>query len=279
GQLKDLKKPYTVFVDENNLSELNIKKVKDQGILGILPAEVVGFTKGTNSLIFGGLIFTSLDNANAYSNSPLSPQIPCHLAAFRSPCKEIDEDTPKLKKIGNVDYVTFILIKAKQGEDLTLLKQRLEQKLTGIRAYSKEEMAKLTQNYWTERSGIGFVLGIGAVVGIVVGIVIVGQILYSSVSDHIKEFGTLKAMGASDWVIYGIIIEQSLWMAVLGYLPGIALCYGVAKWTAATQAITILITPYSAVIVFGVTVIMCVSSAIFAIQKVTKLDPAIVFKT
>jgi len=109
--------------------------------------------------------------------------------------------------------------------------------------------------------------------------VIVGQILYSSASDHIKEFGTLKAMGASDWVIYSVIVEQAVWMAILGYLPGIALCMGVASWTSATQAILILITPESALIVFGITVLMCVVSAIFAIQKVTRVDPAIVFKT
>ncbi len=75
-----------------------------------------------------------------------------------------------------------------------------------------------------------------------------------------------------------MIIEQALWMAVLGYLPSMALCYGVASWTYATQGILILITPISAIAVFGLTVVMCVGSAIFAIQKVTRLDPAIVFK-
>ena len=139
-------------------------------------------------------------------------------------------------------------------------------------------MAKLTQTYWQERSGIGYILGLGAVVGVIVGVVIVGQILYSSVSEHIKEFGTLKAMGASDWSIYKIIIEQALWMVVLGYLPGMALCLGVAAWTSTTQGIMILITPGAAIAVFGITVVMCIGSAIFAIQKVTRVDPGIVFK-
>jgi len=115
-------------------------------------------------------------------------------------------------------------------------------------------------------------------VGVLVGMVVVGQILYSSVTDHLKEFGTLKAMGASDWVIYGIILEQALWMAVLGYIPGMALCFGVAYWAGATQGILILITPLSALGVFWLTVVMCTGSAFFAIQKVTKVDPAIVFK-
>jgi putative ABC transport system permease protein len=85
-------------------------------------------------------------------------------------------------------------------------------------------------------------------------------------------------MGAPDGIIYGVILEQALWLAVLGYIPGIALCVGVAAWAAATQGILILITPISALSVLGITVVMCASSAIFAIQKVTRVDPAIVFK-
>jgi putative ABC transport system permease protein len=107
---------------------------------------------------------------------------------------------------------------------------------------------------------------------------VVAQILYASVSDHLKEFGTLKAMGAPDRIIYSVILEQALWMALLGYIPGMALCMGVTSWASATQGILILITPTSAVMVFGLTVIMCAGSAIFAIQKVTQVDPAIVYK-
>jgi putative ABC transport system permease protein len=121
-------------------------------------------------------------------------------------------------------------------------------------------------------------LSLGAVVGILVGMIVVAQILYASVADHIKEFGTLKAMGAPDRLLYSVILEQAFWMAVLGYIPGMALCLGVASWASATQGILILITPASAVGVFFLTLVMCGGSAFFAIQKVTRVDPAIVFK-
>ena len=101
-------------------------------------------------------------------------------------------------------------------------------------------------------------LGFGAALGVVVGIAIVGQILYSSVSDRLKEFGTLKAMGASDWVLYRVIIEQALWMAVLGYLPGMALCLGLSQWVSSSMGIIILITPGSAAGIFLLTTAMCV---------------------
>lgn len=260
GKLSDLKKPFSMMVDESSLEGLNLKKVGDWGKLESHKAEVVGLTTETKSLVMGNLLFTSLENANTYINPTLS---------------KLTEP----KKLSNTDSITFVLIRAKPGENLQSLKQNLEAALPKTRAFTRAEMAQQTQSYWQERSGIGFILGLGAVVGVIVGVVIVGQILYSSASDHIKEFGTLKAMGASDWVIYSVIVEQAVWMAILGYLPGIALCVGVASWTSATQAILILITPESALIVFGITVLMCVASAIFAIQKVTRVDPAIVFKS
>lgn len=260
GSVKDLTQPFTIFVDETSLEGLNLKGVGDSGkISSSLKARVVGLTNGAKSLVLGDLVFTSLENASTYEN-------PMADAAT----------TPKA--LSAKDLVTFVLVRAKPGENLESLKKRLNAALPNTRAYTRDEMSLQTQRYWQERSGIGFILGLGAVVGIIVGVVIVGQILYSSASDHIKEFGTLKAIGASDWIIYSVIVEQALWMAVMGYIPGIALCLGVAAWTAATQSIVILITPMSAATVFGITVVMCVGSALFAIQKVTRVDPAIVFK-
>lgn len=259
GSVKNLKQPFSIFVDETSLDGLKLKGVEDSGKIENLKAKVVGLTQGAKSIVLGDLVFTSLENANMYRN-PLA------------------DVTSTPQALNSKDRITFVLVRAKSGENIEALKKRLEQTLPKTRAYTREEMSFQTQNYWKERSGIGFILGLGAVVGIIVGVVIVGQILYSSASDHIKEFGTLKAMGASDWVIYSVIIEQALWMAILGYIPGMTLCLGVSAWTAATQSIVILITPASAATVLAITVVMCVGSAIFAIQKVTRVDPAIVFK-
>lgn len=266
SSFNDLKQPYTFIADNTSLKSIRLKFVGAVGEINNVPAKLVGVTQGTQSIIFGNLMFTSLESANTYIN-------------YSSQSLSGANDTgSSIQKLKSTDQISFVLIRAKPGQNIAKLKQKLEETLPNIRAYTREEMAEITQNYWQERSGIGFILGIGAVVGIVVGAVVVSQILYASVSDHIKEFGTLKAMGASDWYIYSVIIEQGLWMAILGYLPGIAICMGVAAWTATTQGIVILITPTSALIVLGITSLMCISSAFFAIQKVTRVDPAIVFK-
>ena len=264
GSLKELEQPYSFIMDQSKVDAINLKQVGEVGTLNSVPAKLVGLAQGAQSIVFGNLVFTSLETANTYVNggSTNANSLP----------------SPVLKPLTSTDQITYVLVRAKAGENIEALKRRLEEELPDTRAYTRAQMSLLTQNYWQERSGIGFVLGLGAVVGVIVGVVVVGQILYASVSDHLKEFGTLKAMGASDWYIYRVIIEQGLWMGILGYLPSMALCLGVAAWTAATQGITILITPASAIAVLGVTIVMCVGSAIFAIQKVTRVDPAIVFK-
>ncbi|MBP5976185.1 FtsX-like permease family protein [Brasilonema sp. CT11] len=266
GRLNDLKQSFRFMIDKTNLDSIGLKRLGEVGEINNIPAKLVGFTQGTQSIVFGTLIFTSLETANTYRNyGTQTTTSPNNVGS-------------SAKKLVSTDQISFVLVKAKRGQNIAKLKRDLEQALPDTRAYTRQEISKITQEYWQVRSGIGFILGLGAVVGVVVGAVVVSQILYASVTDHIKEFGTLKAMGASDWFIYNVIIEQAIWMAILGYLPGIALCVGVAAWTSTTQGIVILITPVSAVIVFGITVLMCVGSAVFAIQKVTRVDPAIVFK-
>ncbi len=264
GSWEALNDPYAIAIDHLDLTALDVTGVGDASEIGSFRAEVVGITSGVRSIVSSPFVFTSLSNATAFLNSPVA-----------SP----ESDPPAPPDLQPESRLTFVLVKAEPGENLQQLKQRLEVALPDVVALTQDEIADLTQDYWRQSTGVGFILGLGAVVGIIVGTVVVGQILYSSVSDHLKEFGTLKAMGSSDWFIYRIILEQALWMAVLGYLPGMALCLAVGTWTLEAQAVQILIGPLTAAGVFVVTVAMCSGAAVFAIQKVTRLDPAIVFKS
>ncbi|MGL5081531.1 MAG: FtsX-like permease family protein [Microcoleaceae cyanobacterium] len=287
GDRQALKEPYGIIIDESNLESLKVQN-GDTATIGGLEARIVGITQGTQPIVSNKLVFTSLKNANAYVNAQLQTRSQCKLEEGDLKCVNTFEDKNPVesqiassspKPLTATDPITFILVRAKPGQDLQVLKQSIEESVPKVKAYTQVEMSNLTQAYWKQRTGIGFVLSLGAGVGILVGIIVVAQILYSSVADHIREFGTLKAMGAPDTVIYGVILEQAGWMALLGYLPGMILCLGVTQWASATQGILILITPLSAIGVFGLTVVMCVGSAFFAIQKVTRVDPAIVFKS
>lgn len=286
GDYDAVKQPFAFMTDHTNLDSLELDGIGSTAEVNSAPATLVGLTKGTQSIVSSTMLFTSLENAKAYSTSGLTSSVFCSVEAgdglncttTYSTEDESSRTLPEISALTIADPITHLLIDAEPGADLEALKQRLEDTLPDVMALTKTEMANRTRNYWRLRTGIGFILGLGAAVGMIVGMVIVGQILYSSVSDHIREYGTLKAMGASDRMIYSVIIEQALWMAVLGYIPSMLLCLGLGAWTVATQGIMILITPLTATGLFGVTVIMCVGSALFAIQKVTHVDPAIVFK-
>ncbi|MFO8041446.1 MAG: FtsX-like permease family protein [Sodalinema sp.] len=290
GHIAELQTPYTIIADDSQLDALNLQDLGDQGLINSLPATLVGITEGTQSIASSVFIFTSLETANAYATTGIGTSVNCQVDGEGnircnnryerdlSSSSESVEPPPTPSPLRRSDVLTHILIRAERGEDLQELKQRLNEALPGSQALTRQELAQRTRNYWQSRTGLGFVLGFGAGLGVVVGIAIVGQILYSSVSDRLKEFGTLKAMGASDWVLYRVIIEQALWMAVLGYLPGMALCLGLSHWVSTGMGIIILITPASAAGIFLLTTVMCVGSGFFAIQKVTRVDPAIVFK-
>jgi putative ABC transport system permease protein len=291
GELSTLKQPYSVLVDQSSLRSLGLQG-NNQGSIGsfgTLPAQVVGRTTDTQSIASSAFIFTSLENANAYSNAGINTSVTCtRQASGEMSCQNNFENQPLNarpaepppipRRLSITDPISYVLIRAKPGQDLQQLKRLLEAALPNTDVYTQAEIADITRSYWTERTGVGFILGLGATVGFIVGMVIVGQILYSSVSDHLREFGTLKAMGASNWIIYRVILEQALWMAVLGYLPSMGLCLGLGAWTQAAKGIMILITPPTAGGIFILTVVMCVGSALFAVQKVTRVDPAIVFK-
>jgi putative ABC transport system permease protein len=275
GNLKDLNKPFTVMVDESRLDVLNVNSVGQQGKVESLPGTVVGITRNTQSLVAAPFVFTSLDNANTYSGAGFTSRVNCQVGSGgQLDCRTVYEENspsakaklPSIKPLGLTDPISYVLIKAKPGQDIEALKKQLTQAIPGTSAYTTAEMSQKTAAYWKIRTGVGVILGMGAVVGIIVGMVVVSQILYASVSEHIKEFGTLKAIGASDKVLYGVIVEQSIWMAVLGYIPGMLICLGVSA-AVAGQGIIILITPGAAVGVFGIIVGMCVGSRIQSVVE------------
>jgi putative ABC transport system permease protein len=264
GNLTALHQPYAISIDEMDQQSLDVDGINHTAEIGSYRAKVVAITSGVRSIVSSPYVFTSLANGLAFLNSPVAPPI---------------TNQPSPQAPTATSNITFVLVKAKPGQNIEQLRQQLEAALPNTRVLTQPQLVQITQDYWRNSTGVGYILGLGAIVGVIVGTVVVGQILYSSVSDHLREFGTLKAMGSPDGYIYRIILEQALWMAVLGYVPGMALSVGLGALTVNAQAVQILISPAAAGAIFGITVVMCSGAAIFAIQKVTHLDPAMVFKS
>ena len=122
----------------------------------------------------------------------------------------------------------------------------------------------------------GAVLYVGALLGIIVGTVIVAQTLYSSTKDHLKEFATLRAIGSSSVYIVKVILWQALLSAVIGFVIAAAIGLLIVRMTADT-ALPVVMTPGLTLGLLAITVVMCAISAISAILEVMRLDPAMVF--
>ena len=115
------------------------------------------------------------------------------------------------------------LIRLKAGSDPELVRQRLEQRLpSDVSVFTKQGFIDFEQNYWRTSTSIGFIFTLGAAMGFVVGCVIVYQVLYTDVSEHLPEYATLMAMGYRISHLLGVVIREGFYLAVMGYLPAYA---------------------------------------------------------
>jgi putative ABC transport system permease protein len=131
--------------------------------------------------------------------------------------------------------------------------------------------------YWMITTGAGAALLLAAALGLVVGIVIVGQTLYASTVDRIAEYATLRAMGAPNKYLYEVILKQAMFSAVLGFLFGITITL-IASWKSLSGNVPIMVPWWAVLVVALLTVLMCLAGAIASIRRVLVLDPSSVFK-
>jgi putative ABC transport system permease protein len=146
-----------------------------------------------------------------------------------------------------------------------------------VEVYRGAEFSHMTQVYWMFTTGAGVAVLLAAVLGLVVGFVVVAQTIYATTVDHLREYGTLKAMGAPNSYVYKVIIEQAALSAVMGYVVGMFVSFFVVRASQHGGAAILLPWPM-AVGMFFLTLLMCVGAATVSINKVTRLDPAMVFK-
>lgn len=172
--------------------------------------------------------------------------------------------------------LSFVLVKAKAGEDLQAVKARIE-RVTGLAAYTKQEFKDLTYDYFMKNTGIPVNFGIAVVLGFIVGTAIAGQTFFNFTQDNLKHFGTLKAMGASNKTLLLMILLQALTVGVIGYGVGVGAAAYIGYAAKGTE-LSFRMPWYLLVLSGGAVTIICLFSALLSIRTVMKLEPAIVFK-
>ncbi len=246
GNLAELKEPDAVIIDRLYQKKLGVTQLGQVVEIRGYRARVVGFTNGIRTFTTSPAVFTSFKNSQNY-------------AGLRE------------------DQTMYLLVKAAPGADLQAVKREIESRVQEVDVYTAAEFSRKQAAYWLFGTGAGVTVLIAAGLGLLVGIVVVAQTIYASTMDHIREYGTLKAMGASNGYIYRVIIKQATISGLIGYAIGMSVSLVVSQGS--LQGTTAIILPGAAIAgLLGLTMLMCIGASMVSINKITRIDPAMVFK-
>jgi putative ABC transport system permease protein len=146
-----------------------------------------------------------------------------------------------------------------------------------VRVLTLAEYVRFEENYWRTASPIGVIFGLGTAMAFLVGVVIVFQVLTTDVNAHLGEYATFRAMGFRQRYLLLVVVEQALVLAALGFLPGATIQLGLYALAAQATALPIAMTAPRALLVFGLTLLMCLASGAIASRRLQAADPAELF--
>jgi putative ABC transport system permease protein len=246
GSIAALSAPSAVAVDFTYFKELGIERVGDRAEINGNEVVVTVVTDNIRSFTTLPYVFTSIAMARTLLGVP-------------------------------PDQSSYAVVNVAPGTDVEEARKALAARLPDGEVLTLQEFRKRSLDRWLFETGAGAALITGAALGLIVGVVIVAQTLYSSTKDHLNEFATLRALGASAGYIIKVILMQAVLSAVIGYILGIVLSL-VVVWVSRNEpSLLIVMTPSLAALLFVLTVGMCMFAAVCAIFKVVRIDPAVVF--
>ena len=246
GSVQDLKQPDAVIMDDMYKDKLAVHHIGEVFEVNGRRARVVGFTHGIRSFTTSPYVFTTFKRAQEYVKLP-------------------------------EDQTIFVLVKLAPGANVEQVRKEILGSVQNVEVFTSHEFSRMTQIYWMFTTGAGVAVLLAALLGLVVGFVVVAQTIYATTMDHLREYGTLKAMGAPNSYVYKVIIKQAAMSAVIGYVLGMIVSAFVVRASQSGGAAILLPLPM-AIGMFFLTLAMCVGAALVSISKVTSLDPAMVFK-
>jgi putative ABC transport system permease protein len=248
GDPRSVRRPDGVLVDVCDLDRLGNPHIGDIREINGQRARIVGMTRGIVGFTTNPYVFTTLDRAR-------------HRYASGVP----------------EDGCSYFLVKAKPGVDPRALCQRIRQRVPELDAYDRRTYSWMCMEFWLTRTGIGISFGLAAVLGLLVGLAVVAQTLYASVNERIKEFGTLKAMGADHSCIARFLLAQAMATATLGSVLGLTCAFVIAGAMSTPRAPVLLTYPVAAGSV-ALVVLVCLVAAWLPYWRIRRIDPASVLR-
>jgi putative ABC transport system permease protein len=235
-----------ILIDKYDAHKIGNPGIGDIREIGRSRARVVGFTEGILGFLVTPYVFTTIDRAAEYLHKPS-------------------------------ENVSYFLVQIDEGVDPREVCDRIRQRVPDAEAYTRDEYAWETISYWLSRTGLGISFGASTLLGLAVGLVIVAQTLYASVLDRISEIGALKAIGARESQIMGLILRQAIILALAGATVGMLLVAGVqALFTSPRAPISI---PWEiAAGSCGLIAVICLFASLLPYLRVQRIDPAMVLQ-
>jgi putative ABC transport system permease protein len=245
GRIESLAGAKNVAVDQGYFDRLGVSGIGSTAEIRQQPVSVAAVTSGIRSFTTTPFVFVDLNRARTYTGVPTGK-------------------------------ASYLLVRLSANTDRDQERRELLSNIPDVEVLTPSEFRERSRRFWLFGTGAGAALFAGALLGVIVGTVIVAQTLYSSTKEHLNEFATLRAIGSSKRYIHKVIICQALLSAVIGFSIA-ALIGDVIVRLTETTALPILITPALLVGLFLLTIVMCVGSSIAAIVQVTRIDPAMAF--
>jgi len=173
------------------------------------------------------------------------------------------------------DQISLGLLTLKPGSDADAVAASIDKRLPDdVAVMSYQKFIEKEERYWADRTPIGFVITASMLVSLIVGAVIVYQILYTDVTDHLPEYATLKAIGFTDGYFIRLVLQESVILSVSGFLPGLGLAAGLYWATRTYGHMPAHLTPGNVVLVFGLSLSMCLLAGALATRKLRRANPA-----
>ena len=180
-----------------------------------------------------------------------------------------------LRDAGRIDLGLVHLAK---GVDASRVRNALDEGLPDdVEIVTRQGFVLREIAYWNRSTPIGYIFNFGVLIGLLVGAIIVYQILYADVSDHLQEYATLKAMGYGDRFLFAVVLSEAAILAAFGFLPGVGLSYFLYEIAGEATRLPLELSPGVAGGVFTLTLIMCAFSGSIALRKLRTADPADIF--
>lgn len=244
-----LRHPDGISIDECDRHRFGDCQVGDTREVNGRRAQVVGMTRGIVSFTTNPYVFTTLERAR-------------QKYAYGVPS----------------DGCSYFLVRVRPGADVSTVCQEIRKRVPDLDVHDRETYSWLCMKHWLTRTGIGVSFGLATVLGLLVGLGVVAQTLYASVTERLKEFGTLKALGADQRCIARFLLAQAVGSAVLGAALGLIVVLFLAAVISSPRA-PVLLTGRVAVGSVVLIVLVCVLSTWLPYWRISRLDPAGVLRS